>query len=607
MFNRTLIIVISICLISCTKEIIQQKLTVSVTPANGGSVSPPSNSYEKGSNVSLVATPTGEYLFKQWQGSISGMSNPTSITMDDDKSVTGVFEKRQYPLTLTIEGNGTVKEEVIAIATQALYPSGTTVRLTAQPADKFEFGGWSGDLTSTTNPIDLKIEKAISLKALFQQIKFPGYKVNKPLLLKNEIEYWRDCGVMWDVIMHKYNVLPNGQILSNFAAQAIPGDFNGDGFIDVFNPGTGSARGVPVDYCQWIIWNPVLKTFENKKLLNDKSIKYFGGGQNRSISYDINKDGYTDVVVLDSGDDAMNYDGPRPLQPIRMVLSDGKGGYDLKELNNITPNYMYNHSGDIGDLNNDGNLDLVVATGTTVYISWGISVFPYFSNKVSYFSVDYFNPNLVSDNGFGESVPEAAGGVRQITIADINKDGWNDIIEGGSEQSAKVDKYLLFDQKHRILLNQGKGRFNQKGIVQLPFYFDDLSKKNGYFTNHDFRVIDYNNDGLNDIISTSSIEYDNYGFLIYIQNIDGTYKIEKSKFVFNINSNRRVKGTTPGYWKPWLVLYDFNNDGLKDISYIDNTNFDAELKTKTVFIRIGDNYVEQDYYQFDDFAKSIKP
>jgi TPP-dependent pyruvate/acetoin dehydrogenase alpha subunit len=31
-------------------------------------------------------------LFKQWQGSISGTSNPTSITMDADKSVTGVFE-----------------------------------------------------------------------------------------------------------------------------------------------------------------------------------------------------------------------------------------------------------------------------------------------------------------------------------------------------------------------------------------------------------------------------------------------------------------------------------------------------------------------------------
>lgn len=172
MRNRTLIFIISICLISCTKEIIQQKLTVSVTPANGGTVSPPSNSYEKGSNVSLVATPSGEYLFKQWQGSISGTSNPTSIIMDADKSVTGVFEKRQYPLTLTIEGSGTVKEEVIAVATQALYPSGTTVRLTAQPLEGWGFSGWSGDLTSTANPLDLKIEKAVNLKALFQQLKF---------------------------------------------------------------------------------------------------------------------------------------------------------------------------------------------------------------------------------------------------------------------------------------------------------------------------------------------------------------------------------------------------------------------------------------------------
>ena len=164
MFNRALLILSFICLISCTKEIIQQKLTVSVTPANGGSVSPPSNSYEKGSNVSLVATPIGEYLFKQWQGSISGTSNPTSITMDADKSVTGVFEKRQYPLTLTIEGSGTVKEEVIGIAGQALYPSGTTVRLTAQPGSSdYVFKDWTGDLPSKENPLQLIILKPINL------------------------------------------------------------------------------------------------------------------------------------------------------------------------------------------------------------------------------------------------------------------------------------------------------------------------------------------------------------------------------------------------------------------------------------------------------------
>lgn len=103
----------SLLLVACSKEIIQQKLTVVVTPVNGGSVTPPSNAYDRGSVVSLVATPAGEYIFKQWQGGVSGTNNPTSITMDADKQVTGVFEKRQYPLTLTIEGNGTVKEEVV--------------------------------------------------------------------------------------------------------------------------------------------------------------------------------------------------------------------------------------------------------------------------------------------------------------------------------------------------------------------------------------------------------------------------------------------------------------------------------------------------------------
>jgi surface protein len=167
MRNRTLIFIISICLISCTKEIIQQKLTVSVTPANGGTVSPPSNSYEKGSNVSLVATPSGEYLFKQWQGSISGTSNPTFIIMDADKSVTGVFEKRQYPLTLTIEGSGNVKEEIAVVAPQSQYPSGTTVKLTAQPGANYEFKDWSGDLSSTLNPFSIVVNKSINLKVTF--------------------------------------------------------------------------------------------------------------------------------------------------------------------------------------------------------------------------------------------------------------------------------------------------------------------------------------------------------------------------------------------------------------------------------------------------------
>jgi len=436
--------------------------------------------------------------------------------------------------------------------------------------------------------------------------RFMGYKVNISLRQKDEINYWRDCGILWDVIGNKYFERPNGSLGSFFMAQAIAGDFNNDGYIDIFNPGTGSYNGKPAEYNQWLIWNPTTKIFDNKKLFNNKALQYFGGNQRRSIAYDINKDGFTDVVIFDHGDDTAPPGDLSYWQPLRIVLSDAKGGYDLKDLTNITPNLMYNHSGDIGDLNNDGFPDLVSATGNTIYISWGISNYPYFSNNVAYFSVDYFNPKFVSDNGFGDNVPQAAG-ADIITIADVNKDGWNDIIEGGSEMSMKYDTYLPWDLKNRVLINQGKGRFNQNGIIQLPYYLDDLSNVSKRGVNHDYRVLDFNNDGLNDIISSSSVSYDNYYFNLYIQNKDGSFSLDKTKFTFNINASNRAQGTTPGHWKPWLMLYDFNGDGIKDVSYIDNTNFLGELKTKTVFIRTGDQYIEQDFYQFDPYLNSIKP
>ena len=94
--------------------------------------------------------------------------------MDADKQVTGVFEKRQYPLNLTIEGNGTVKEEVIAVASQAQYPSGTTVKLTALAAAGSKFSEWKGDIVSKDSIITTIVNKAISLQAVFQ-VKGPDY------------------------------------------------------------------------------------------------------------------------------------------------------------------------------------------------------------------------------------------------------------------------------------------------------------------------------------------------------------------------------------------------------------------------------------------------
>jgi hypothetical protein len=126
--------------VTCKKEIPQKQLTINVTPIVGGSVTPSSGSYAMGATVKLLATPSAEYIFKEWTGGFSGTSNPANIIMDADKTVTCVFEKRQYPLSLTIIGSGVVKEEIIKVASASTnYTSGTTVRLTPQPSDGFQF------------------------------------------------------------------------------------------------------------------------------------------------------------------------------------------------------------------------------------------------------------------------------------------------------------------------------------------------------------------------------------------------------------------------------------------------------------------------------------
>ncbi len=157
---------------SCTKEVSFQKLTVISSPYNGGSISPQSNSFEKGQAINLSASPNPEFLFKEWKGSVTGNANPAKLVMDADKEVTGVFEKRLYPLSLSIDGLGTVKEEVIAMATQGQYPGGTVVRLTAIPDTSAEFVGFEGDMISKDLEIIVQINSAKTIKASFEKRNF---------------------------------------------------------------------------------------------------------------------------------------------------------------------------------------------------------------------------------------------------------------------------------------------------------------------------------------------------------------------------------------------------------------------------------------------------
>ncbi len=155
-----------VLLLSCKRET-YHAITTHVQPADGGDIvmTPFSSTALEGSSVTFTAQPKGDYIFTGWSGSVSGTENPKTITVSSDINVTATFTLRQYPLTLSTEGEGTVSERVISTKTD--YASGAVVELTAKAADHWVFDHWEGDLSGGNNPVQVAISSAKTLKAVF--------------------------------------------------------------------------------------------------------------------------------------------------------------------------------------------------------------------------------------------------------------------------------------------------------------------------------------------------------------------------------------------------------------------------------------------------------
>lgn len=73
-----------------------------------------------------------------------------------------------YALTVGISGNGTVSKN----PDQPNYTAGTSVSLTATAATGFQFSGWSGDASGSTNPLSVTMNSAKSVTGTFVPIQY---------------------------------------------------------------------------------------------------------------------------------------------------------------------------------------------------------------------------------------------------------------------------------------------------------------------------------------------------------------------------------------------------------------------------------------------------
>ena len=173
-FNLFLLVLIISCgkdspVETPTPQII--KFSITFSNGSGGSVSIPGGSYETGTSVSVSATPDSEYVFVDWSN--GSTQNPLSVTVTSNQSITANFEKRKYPLTVSITGSGTVSEEIISAGkTTTEYTSGSIIQLTATSDTGWEFTGWSGTVSSSENPIQLTVDESKTLEAVFGLISY---------------------------------------------------------------------------------------------------------------------------------------------------------------------------------------------------------------------------------------------------------------------------------------------------------------------------------------------------------------------------------------------------------------------------------------------------
>ena len=166
----SLLILISFINCSKDKDPIIIKYTISVSVSDGGSVDNTGGSYDENSSVVITAEPNEGYEFTEWSGDVSGNTNPLTVIMTGDKTITATFSRIQYTLNVGFVGQGSVSQEVTNTAkTEEEYNSGDVVHLTATPETGWLFISWSGSSTATTNEIDITIDGTKSVTATFEE------------------------------------------------------------------------------------------------------------------------------------------------------------------------------------------------------------------------------------------------------------------------------------------------------------------------------------------------------------------------------------------------------------------------------------------------------
>ena len=146
---------------------VNRTVVATAAPVGTGSVSG-GGTFAEGSSVTLSATPDGTHVFTGWSGDLTGSTNPLTFTVGaQNYSVTANFALRSYAVMAAAAPLGA--GSVIGSGT---YPVGATATLAAIADATHTFTGWTGDISSSANPLTFVVNGNTSVAANFASTNF---------------------------------------------------------------------------------------------------------------------------------------------------------------------------------------------------------------------------------------------------------------------------------------------------------------------------------------------------------------------------------------------------------------------------------------------------
>lgn len=155
-----------------TQTTVTYTLSTSTTGSGQVQLNPAGGTYAQGTNVTATAVPAAGYTFSGWSGAATGTSNPVTINMNGNKSLVANFTQTTLTYTLTVNAGtgGTVSTN----PTGTTHAAGTSIVLTATPQTGYQFSGWTGAVTSSSNPLTIVLNSNTSVTANFSVVSVSG-------------------------------------------------------------------------------------------------------------------------------------------------------------------------------------------------------------------------------------------------------------------------------------------------------------------------------------------------------------------------------------------------------------------------------------------------